>query len=188
MHFLDILMEEHRGFSVMLDVLDAAAARLRAGYHVPPAMLADLLDLFENFTDRHHDREESTLFLLLARHGIGSDQTVVNALLSQHEAGRAYGKRMRRELKRLEAGAAGAGAGLATDADGYSELIREHIRIEDEYFYALADRVLTAAEHAGLEQDLELRDDGGHAQAERQRYLRMLEMYPAVVAGWRSEG
>ena len=72
----------------MLDVLDAVAGRLERGADVPMTMLVDVLDFFENFTDRHHDREEEMLFPLLAKHGIGPDQTVVSALMSQHEAGR----------------------------------------------------------------------------------------------------
>ena len=44
------------------------------------------------------------LFPLLAKHGIGPDQTVVSALMFQHEAGRVYGTKMRNELNRLQAG------------------------------------------------------------------------------------
>jgi hemerythrin-like domain-containing protein len=72
MRFLNVLMDEHRGFSVMLDVLDAIAGRLERGAEVPVPMIVDVLDFFEHFTDRHHDKEEETLFPLLARHGIGA--------------------------------------------------------------------------------------------------------------------
>ncbi len=104
MRFLTVLMDEHRGFSTMLDVLDAIAGRLERGEPVPMPMLVDVLDFFENFTDRHHDKEEEMLFPLLAKHGIGPDQTVVSALMFQHEAGRVYGSKMRSELNRLQAG------------------------------------------------------------------------------------
>lgn len=186
MRFLDVLIDEHRGFSRMLDVLDAVAARLERGADVPAPMLVDVLEFFERFTDRHHDREETLLFPLLARHGIGPDQTVVAALMSQHEAGRVYGSKMTQELRRLREGDVSASAALAADARAYTELIREHIRIEDEYFYKLADQVLTAAEHEALLQQFGGRE-GVHANPERTRYLSMLEVYPAVVASWRSE-
>ena len=186
MRFLDVLMDEHRGFSAMLDVLDAVAARLGSGRDVPIPMIADVLDFFERFTDRHHDKEEETLFPLLANHGVGSDQTVVRALMSQHDAGRVYGGKMRADLTRLQAGDPGAGPDLAANARGYTELIREHIRIEDEYFYKLADQVLTEAEHDSVVQQF-----GGaasrRASVDRARYLQMLEVYPAVVAGWGSQ-
>jgi len=78
MRFLDVLMDEHRGFSAMLDVLDAVAGRLERGADVPMAMLVDVVDFFENFTDQHHEREEEMLFPLLAKHGIGPDQTTAD--------------------------------------------------------------------------------------------------------------
>ena len=186
MRFLDVLMEEHRGFIAMLDVLDAVAGRLERGANVPMPMLVDVIDFFERFTDRHHDEEEEMLFPLLARHGIGPDQTVVNVLMSQHEAGRVYGTKMRRELRRLEQGDPSAAEALASDARGYTELIREHIRIEDEYFYKLADQVLTEAEHVAIVEQFSGSPGNRAAHPERERYLKMLQVYPAVAAGWRA--
>ena len=186
MKFLEVLMEEHRWFTAMLDVMDAIAERLDRGAAVPSPMLADVLDFFETFTDRHHDREEETLFPLLAKHGMGSDQTVVRALMSQHEAGRAYGGKMRTALTRLQAGDPGAASDLATNATGYTELIREHIRIEDEYFYKLADKLLTLAEQESVVARFVGEAGSRPPSPERARYLAMLDEYPAVVAGWRS--
>jgi hemerythrin-like domain-containing protein len=186
MRFLTVLMDEHRGFSSMLDVLDAVAGRLERGEPVPMPMLVDVLDFFERFTDRHHDKEEEMLFPLLAKHGIGADQTVVSVLVSQHEAGRVYGTKMRKELKRLQQRDPSAASALAADARAYTELIREHIRIEDEYFYKLADQVLTEAEHDCIVEQFSGSPGNRAAHPERERYLRMLETYPAVVAGWRA--
>jgi len=186
MRFLDVLMEEHRGFKVMLDVLDAVADRLSRGAAVPTTMLGDVLDFFEIFTDRHHDREEETLFPLLAQHGVGADQTVVRALTTQHEAGRMYGGKMRAAFVRIQAGDPGAAAELASHAKGYTELIREHIRIEDEYFYKLAGQLLTLAEQESVVARFIGEAGARPPSAERARYLRMLAEYPGVVAAWRS--
>ena len=185
MRFLDVLMDEHRGFSAMLDVLEAVAGRLERGADVPMPMLVDVLDFFENFTDRHHDREEDLLFPLLAKHGIGPDQTVVGALMFQHEAGRMYSTKMRGDLKRMTQGDPSAAGALAADARGYTELIREHIRIEDEYLYKLADSVLTEAEHEAIVEQFSGSPDNRAGHPERERYLEMLDVYPGVVAGWR---
>lgn len=186
MRLLNTLMDEHRGFSAMLDVLDGVADRLGRGVDVPMDMVADVLDFFENFTDPHHGREETMLFPLLAQHGIGPDQTVVSALLAQHEAGRAYGAKMRVGLKRLRQGDPGAADSLASDARGYTELIREHIRIEEQYFYQFADQVLTDAEHTKVVEQFEDSAGSRAAHAARARYLRMIDVYPAVVAGWKA--
>ena len=72
-------------------------------------------------------------------------------------------------------------AALAADARGYTELIREHIRIEDEYFYKLADQVLTEAEHAAIVEQFSGSPGNRAAHPERERYLKMLD----VVSGRR---
>lgn len=184
MGFLDVLMEEHRGFSTMLGVMDAAAVRVKSGRDVPLEMLTGLLDFFEFFTDGHHVQEENLLFPLLAEHGIGSDQSVVNALLAQHDAGRSYGRKMRGDLERMRVGDPEAPLHFAAHAQGYVELIREHIRIEDSYFYKVAEEILTRAEQERIT-DAFSRSSGRRVpEQERRHYLRMLSDYPAVVASW----
>ncbi|MEW5983361.1 MAG: hemerythrin domain-containing protein [Acidobacteriota bacterium] len=185
MNIFDVLMEEHRGFKTMLDVLEAIAARLARNEAVPHGMVSDVLDFFELFADRHHGKEEDLLFPVLAQHGIGTDQTVVAALMSQHEAGRAYGHKMREDLSRLRAGSAGAAADLAAHARGYTELIREHIRIEDEYFYRLAEEVLTSAEKEAIFRQFRPGNLTTEGARDRDRYLEMLRSYPPMVADWR---
>ena len=51
-------------------VLRRAFAKRGRGRDVPMSMVADVLEFFERFAGRHHDKEEETLFPLLARHGV----------------------------------------------------------------------------------------------------------------------
>ena len=153
----------------------------------PEGMLPGLIDFFEFFTDGHHVREEHWLFPLLAEHGIGKDQSVVAALLAQHEAGRAYTTKMREDLGRLLQGDTSARESFATHASGYVELIREHIRIENSYFYGVAEGTLTEAEKHSISEAFGRENSSRLSDAERARYLAMMTDYPAVVAGWASE-
>lgn len=184
MSLLSVLMEEHRGFLTMLSVLEATAARVKQGRAIPAGMLDGLLDFFEHFTDGHHTQEEHLLFPLLAAHGVGRDQSVVNALLAQHDAGRAYTRKMRADVAQLAAGDSGAGDTFAGHANGYVELIREHIRIEDSYFYGVAEEILSHAEKETITSAFGLGSRRRVPEAERARYLRMLTDYPAVVEAW----
>jgi hemerythrin-like domain-containing protein len=185
MTLLDVLVDEHRGFSVMLDVLDAMAGRLLDGEPVPAEMVAGAIDFFEYFTDGHHRQEEELLFPLLAQHGIGADQTVVNALLAQHDAGRAYTRKMRADAVGLGSGVPEASQQLARHARGYVELIREHIRIEDSYFYGLASEILTHAERETIAEAFSLARVHRVPENQRDRYMAMLATYPGIVATWR---
>lgn len=187
MSFVDILLEDHRQIAVMVDVLDAVAARLAAGRDVPLRLVSDVLEFFDRFAMQHHDLEESVLFPFLARHGIDSDQTAVHALRCQHDAGRAYNGTLRAGLRRFAGGEDGAGSALAATMNAYSELVREHLRIEDEYFYGLADRILTDAEHAEVAKAFGDLHRGTGGAGGRRRYERMVEAYPALVAEWASQ-
>jgi hemerythrin-like domain-containing protein len=181
--FVDVLVNEHRGFKAMLTVLESMAGRLGRGGDVAPRMIDDVLDFFETFTAGHHDREERALFPVLEHHGVGHDQTVVHALLVQHDAGRAYCGKLRADQARLVSGESSAIDDFVAHALGYCELIREHIRIEDEYFYKLADQLLTQAEQRAVVSEFS-GDEVGEAKLEHERYLRMLDEYPGVVAAW----
>ncbi len=187
MGLLNALMEEHRGFLTMLSVLEASASRVARGAALPDGMLAGLLDFFEHFTDGHHVREEHWLFPLLAQHGIGKDQSVVNALLAQHDAGRAYTAKMRRDVDGLMRGQAAAREDFAAHANGYVELIREHIRIENSYFYAVAEDILSEAEKSSVFEAFGREASNRLSDAERARYLSMMAEYPAIVARWASD-
>jgi hemerythrin-like domain-containing protein len=184
MGLLDTLMEEHRGFQTMLSVLEASAARVSRGLALPEGMLPALLDFFEYFTDGHHVREEHWLFPLLAEHGIGQDQSVVNALLAQHDAGRAYTTKMRADVDRLTRGDTSVRDSFAGHANGYVELIREHIRIEDSYFYGVAEGILSQAEKDSISEAFGRESSSRMSDVDRARYLAMMTEYPAIVAGW----
>jgi hemerythrin-like domain-containing protein len=180
----EVLVDEHRGFKAMLTVMEAVAGRLHEHAQVPRAMLADLLDFFEMFTNGHHEREENVLFPMLERHGMTGEATVITALLTQHDTGRMYCRKMRADLARLDAGDASAAEDLSAHAAGYCELIREHIRIEDDYFYRLASELLTDTERQAIVAEFSgLGQSGPHPQ--KARFLRMMDEFPQVVAGWK---
>jgi hypothetical protein len=57
------------------------------------------------------------------------------------------------------------------------------MRIEDEYFYALADRVLTPDERTLIASQFS-GVSNRPVTGDRARYLKMLEEYPSLVASW----
>jgi len=185
MRMLEVLVDEHRGFLVMLNVLDAIAGRLLDEKRVPAEMVSGVIDFFEHVTDGHHLQEDELLFPMMAQHGIGADQSVVNALLAQHDAGRAYTRMMRADAVALDAGVAEAPQQLARDARGFVELIREHIRIEDSYFYALASETLTDAERETLAEAFTVARAHRVPEDQHGRYRAMLAEYPGIVEFWK---
>jgi hemerythrin-like domain-containing protein len=147
----EVLEQEHE---VVLHVLDAAEEEIAfiddEGVF-RPARLEMMVDFFANFTYRcHHAKEEQHLFPLLARHGMSQQEGLIAELLAEHEEGHEV-------VDAVDAATAGAEAGeeaqLLEVRDGlrhYCELIREHIRKENEELYPRARKVLAGAENQRL--------------------------------------
>jgi hemerythrin-like domain-containing protein len=183
---IEAMILEHCDIKEMLAVLDAAASQLDEGRVLTVDVLSGLVDWFEGCGDSHHISEERTLFPLLARHGLGPDKVVVSALLSQHEAGRAYTRKMREALVRISCGDPEGVQAFIGQVRGYVELIREHIRIEDEYFYRLAADLLTDAEREQLLRQLERSEKEGQDSPERRRFARMFDDYRELARQWQA--
>jgi hemerythrin-like domain-containing protein len=184
MKSVDILLQEHRAIEAMLGVLDAAAARLHAGNDVPIAMLEQVLDFFRDFADRcHHAKEEQSFFPALETHGAAPNAEPLESLLAQHEEGRSAVRAMRDALDRLRQGDATAGEPWAAAADKYSGLLRDHIRLEDEFFQGFAAAVLSPAEDDSLVRRFDEVERGG-AGAGHDHYHGMIARYQEVISRW----
>lgn len=152
MNALDILTNEHRIIERMLQVLGAVVDRLDRQREVPIAVAEGALRFFRLIADGvHHEKEERVLFPLLAKHDFGPEQPFINALMEHHEMGRTYVLRMEVQWSRMQQGDPQARASLVAETRAYTDLMREHIRIEDDFF---RDQ---AAEHLSSEDQLELK-------------------------------
>ena len=147
---IEILLNEHRAVIGAVDRLERLAGDIQAGRTVAMDDLLDILDFCERFVDGCHvAKEERVLFPILAEHGLGRGISVVSALVSQHHTGRAHVRHMRRAADAMAANPSAA-LDLAASAHAYVELVREHLRIEDTYFYSLAQEHLSHDEDATL--------------------------------------
>lgn len=144
MKAIDVLGREHQLLVGMMEALEGAAARLAAGGEFPPALLADLVAAFQFHVDENHViKEEHVLFPALEAHGVERSTAVVAALVAQHETGRVFRRDLAALCARLVDGDQEARRALPALARAYTALLREHIRIEDEYFYSLADGTIS---------------------------------------------
>jgi hemerythrin-like domain-containing protein len=176
-----VLSLEHRLIEQMLIALDDVARRIGHGDDAPP-FSEDLLDFFQLFADgTHHAKEEHTLFPALAKRGVGPD-TVVDAMLHQHELGRTHVRDMRQSLARVRQGDFDARDDFATSASAYSELLRVHIQIEDDDVYPMAEGVLSDDDDRDLIAEFSRLDADSTARAARARWDELLHRCRALSA------
>ncbi|HOG48097.1 MAG TPA: hemerythrin domain-containing protein [Anaerolineae bacterium] len=179
----DILMAEHRGIERMLNVVEAAAARVERGEPVPPALFADAAAFFANFADRcHHSKEEQHLFKTMAERGIPVEGGPIGVMLAEHEQGRAYVRAMREEGDKYAAGTLKDPHRLVEAVRGYAGLLRQHIMKEDRVLYPMAERVLTPMDQTALVEACERVEREEMGEGEHERFHAMIEQLEREMA------
>ena len=175
MSSIDVLRDEHRRIERILTVLDGVASRIEHGGDAP-AYVEELLEFFRLFADaRHHMKEEDRLFPVIAAHGFSPDYGVVDALKHQHELGRTHVRDMRAHLAALRAGDRRAGDAFVASAHAYAELLRVHIRMEDEDLYPDVASRLTPEEERALAELFTALDATTTALDESTRWERLAD-------------
>ena len=176
MYATNDLRTEHRAIERMLAVLEAAAQRLERGERVRPEVFRQAVDFVRNFADRcHHGKEEQNLFPRLEARGVPRQGGPIGVLLFEHDQGRAYVGTIAAAIDAYEADGQSAAPVIAENARGYVDLLRQHIAKEDNVLFPMADRVLTAADQAELEQSFERIETEVMGPGVHERYHRLLD-------------
>jgi len=152
----DILKDEHSLILVMLQVVDAACAKMESGEHVDHGDIEDMIDFIRNFADRcHHAKEENLLFPAMEKAGISRDRGPIGVMLAEHTAGRNFVKGMDRALQQLKKGDDAATEMFIADGHGYASLLDGHIMKENNVLFPMADELLSPEEQKGLVEGFE---------------------------------
>lgn len=151
MKSIEELSAEHEGIKLALEILGEMCVRLERGEKVPAAHLRDMAAFIREFADRcHHAKEETVLFPELEKAGVQRAGGPIGAMLSEHEAGRAFVKGLASGITAYEAGAKGAVGVILESARGYIGLLREHISKEDRVLYPMAEKFLNPETDAAM--------------------------------------
>lgn len=143
---IDDLKHEHEAILFALETLERFEHRLAAGQAVDAADLSAFLGFLKEFADKcHHGKEEGILFPALLAAGMPAQGGPVAVMLDEHVQGRHW-------IARMEACLAPTldPAGFRAAAQGYRDLLRAHIRKENEVLFPMAERLLDAGELAAL--------------------------------------
>jgi hemerythrin-like domain-containing protein len=134
------LGEEHGGIMLMLDIMGKVATKLKNGENVKKEHLNKIVEFLRNFADKcHHGKEEKILFPELAKKPL--NKKLINMLLGEHKAGRDYIRGIAESLKKYKAGNPYA-IHIAINAEGYIQLLTEHIRKENTILFPIAIKEL----------------------------------------------
>jgi hemerythrin-like domain-containing protein len=176
MNATDILSSEHRVIEQVLACLEKIADRCGSAGGLDRESASQALDFFRSFADRcHHGKEEERLFPLLEQRGLSREHGPTGVMRFEHDQGRALLGGMAAAVAAADAGDATARERFAAHARGYVDLLRAHIRKEDERLFPMANRVLSAKDQESLLEAFGAMEHEDMGQGTHERYLRLAD-------------
>src|SRR5512133_1193679 len=89
----------------MLQIMTAISEDVKTGNPVDSGHLTQIAEFLSGFADKcHHGKEESILFATLKDHRIPVLDTMLDALLSEHQSGRSLINELKQALGAYQAG------------------------------------------------------------------------------------
>ena len=175
------LKDEHQLILRMISLVEKNTELLEAGQFRSWQFYLDAVDFIRNYADSfHHAKEEDVLFVELVTNGMPAKSSPIEAMLMEHDEGRAHVKAMEEGAQKALDGETGQIPAIVEHARGYAALLRGHIDKEDTILYPLAERVLPA--------EVRERMLGAYTKAAAKtpdleaRYQKMVEEYERQAA------
>ncbi|MDX9708845.1 MAG: hemerythrin domain-containing protein [Trichloromonas sp.] len=171
-----VMREEHRLILRMIALAEKNAEKVERGEYRNWRFFLDAVDFIRDYADRfHHAKEEDVLFVALMKNGMPEKQSPIEAMLMEHDAGRAHVRGMEEAARRAMDGDESEIPALLEHARGYAQLLRGHIDKEDTILYLLAERVLPQEVRPAMLDAYRAAEDRTPKLAET--YRRMVEDY-----------
>lgn len=168
----DILKSEHRVIEQVLDCLEKIAAEARVRDRLEAESARDAIDFLRNFADRcHHAKEETHLFPAMEAKGFPRNGGPTGVMLYEHEQGREHVRGMDAAVNQASVGDSAAVDAFCRHAEGYIELLREHIAKEDHCLYGIANQAFSPADQARLLEQFERVETEHIGDGTHQRFL-----------------
>ncbi len=176
MKAIEELRAEHEGILVILDVLVRISQKIKAGGSVPVEHLKQIVEFLQVFADKcHHGKEEGILFPAMEAGGVPKAGGPLGVMLSEHDMGRSLIGEMKSLIQAYEAGDKGALTTLTDPALQYVDLLKSHIRKENEVLFAMAEPAIPEAKQKDLAERFEKFEDEVIGRGRHEAFHAMIE-------------
>lgn len=130
------LVDEHTFIKKLLAAIPQIAESIDVSNEEDKQLIIDSVDFIRSYADRyHHAKEEDILFKKF-----GEGLEIIKAMLEEHQIGRDHVKGVLEALERSD------NRSIREHLTAYQELLKEHIRKEDEILYPWLDRNLSISQ------------------------------------------
>lgn len=141
------LEDDHESILKLIDVMEIMTGR--PDFEIDD--LEEVVDLIKNFADgMHHSKEETLLFPLMGQRGFPTQQGPIAVMLSEHNQGREFVRKITENIQLLKEGNLSALNLIYQNMLGYGELLRNHIQKENNVLFRMADNSLSQNDQESL--------------------------------------
>jgi len=139
----EILSEEHKNILKVVEALNKETEKLKLEEEINKAFFAEVIEFIKNYADKfHHAKEEEILFKEFNK---ACEEgrlhcNPIEQMMHEHEIGRKFVKEMIEGLEKEDK------SKLKNGANGYTNLLKEHIFKEDNILYPMANEALNKQE------------------------------------------
>jgi len=170
---IELLMSEHRVIESVLDCLEIMADRATsADGRLDPADARAVIDFLRQFADAcHHGKEEKILFEAMEERGVPTEHGPTAQMRHEHEEGRRLVEGMEGAVIDVERGDDAARSAFAAHARRFVEMLRLHIRKEDDCLFPMAGEIL---DEPAMRSVADRFAGAGDGDARTQRFYREL--------------
>lgn len=177
------LEREHQAIQLALKILDKMIHNLETGDEVSPEDFGRVMDFFRIFTDKcHRTKEEDIFYPVMAEveiMGLGGEDLVA-MMLTEHDLGREYVKKMSEGVERYKQGDNDASFTIMEVARDYISLLSQHIDKEDKILYPIVDAHITEEQEHELLKQFAVMEHTVIGEGKHEELYRILEQLAQV--------
>lgn len=165
---IETLRREHRNSARLLDALEHQTDIVEIAAAPDYELLRGIADYFCDYPDRCHHPKENVIFAQL-RANHPEQAATVGDLAKEHLEARARAQRIRDNINALFRDAILPRDTFVSAARNFIEAERQHMRMEEEHFFPLSEKILTPGDWKSIEARLQNEHDplfGGRVEGE----------------------
>lgn len=171
------LTQEHGHIILALKIFDKIRERLERGEQVDLVHLDKLTEFFRIYVEKNHYKKEESLLNSMKEAEIFSGDAVAGEISKEHKKGHDLIDKFSDEMNRYKAGSKEALASIEEKIRQYVGLLDEHIKIEDETIYRLAEEKLPSKKQEELLNEFDGVEKDNMSEEKRTEFHNALETF-----------
>ncbi len=173
---LSVLRQEHTNMAMLLDVLDRQLAAVEAGERAGYDIIKGILDYFLTYPELFHHPKEDLIYLRLRALGSAEAKPLADLLTGHEDIALLTRRFARATVDQILNPDAAQRQWFSSLGREFVDTNRRHMAEEEEHFFPLALRVLSAEDWAAIEAQFTDWDDPLFGRSVERRFRGLHQM------------